>query len=111
MISSCSILIRKGPAQEPAVLGVRAAWAMFGSGGIDVKIILMADGIYSVLGRNDYLATMYARFIGEVGKVYAVEEDMNARGIKPASLPEGIVVTPAAGVAALIDDADSVMTF
>ena len=111
MISSCSIIIRKPFGQEPATLGIRAAWAMLTNGGIDIKIILMGDGIYSVLGQSGYVKSMYERFLGEDGEVYAVKEDLEARGIDRNDLPDGVEVVPSAKIAGIVDDGDSIMTF
>lgn len=111
MISSCSILVRKSFGQEPATLGIRAAWAMLTNGGIDIKIILMGDGIYSLLGKTGYIKAMYDRFLGEEGEVYAIKEDLEARGIDASTLPKGIEVVEKSAVADLIDDTDSIMSF
>jgi sulfur relay protein TusB/DsrH len=111
MISSCSIIIRKPLGQEPAVLGVRAAWAMLTNGGIDVRIILLGEGVYSLLGKTGYLRSMYERFLGEEGEVFAAREDLEARGIDPKDLPAGVEVVPSAELADIVDKTRSVMTF
>ena len=111
MISSCSIIIRKPFGQEPATLGIRAAWAMLTNGGLEIKIILLGDGIYSVLGKTGYVKSMYERFLGEEGEVYAVQEDLEARGIDEDDLPDGVEVVASAKIAGIVGDTDSVMTF
>lgn len=111
MISSASIIIRKPYGQEPATLGIRAAWAMLTNGGIDIKIILMGEGVYAVLGKTGYIKTMFERFIGEEGEVYAVKEDLEERGISTSDLLDGIEVVERSAVAGLIEDTESVVTF
>ena len=111
MITSCSVIIRKGLGQEPATLGVRAAWAMLSNADIEVKIILLGDGVYSVLGKSGYLKKMFERFLGEEGEAYAIREDLEARGLDEDSLPSGTTVIAAAEVSEIIGGTDSVMTF
>lgn len=111
MISSCSVIIRKSLGQEPATLGIRAAWAMLSNADIEVKIILMGDGVYSVLGKSGYMKRLYERFLGEEGEAYAIKEDLEARGLDADALPAGTSVVAASEISALIGDTDSVMTF
>ncbi len=111
MISSCSVIVRKPLGQEPSTLGIRAAWAMMANSGIEVSVILMGDGIYSVLGKSGYIRDLYRKFLDENGTVYAVTEDMEARGIEADQLPEGIEPLAAADVYGIVDDTDSIMTF
>ncbi len=111
MISSCSIIVRKPLGQEAATLGIRAAWAMMANSGMDVSVILMGDGIYSVLGKSGYIRDLYRKFLDENGAVYAVTEDMEARGIEAGQLPEGIEPLAASGVYGIVEATDSVMTF
>lgn len=111
MISSCSVIIRKPMGAEAATLGVRAAWAMFTNASLDVSIILMGDGVYSALGKDGYIKQMYERFIGQDGNVYAVQEDLQARGVDAKTLPQGVSVIPASQVSGLVEDSDSIMTF
>ncbi|MDL2267269.1 DsrE family protein [Desulfovibrio sp. OttesenSCG-928-G15] len=110
MISSCTVLIRKPLGKEEATLGIRSAWAMFSSAGMDVKIILLGDGIYSVLGKSGYVKNLFARFLGEEGEIHAVKEDMEQRGIEESMLPDGITVTPAADIPEVLGEG-SVLTF
>ena len=111
MLSSCTILIRKGFGIEPSTLAVRAAWAMMTNGGLDIKVIVMGDGIYSLLGKSGYIKDMYARFLVEEGELYIVKEDLEARGIAESQLPDGAEVVPASSIYDLIDETESVMTF
>lgn len=111
MIGSCSIIIRKPYGAEGATLGIRAAWAMFTNASIDIKLLLMGDGVYSVLGKEGYVKNLYARFIGEGGEVYALKEDMEARGVEENMLPEGTKIVEASDVFDLIDETESVLTF
>lgn len=111
MISSCSVIIRKPLGKEEATLGIRAAWAMFTNAGIDANVILLGDGVYSVLGKAGYIKNLFTRFLGEGGKVYAVKEDLDHRGVDASLLPEGVIVTSASDVPGLIDEGASVMTF
>lgn len=111
MLDSCSVIIRKALGSEQAVLGVRAAWAMMGNGGLEVKVLLMGEGVYSALGRGGYVRGMFERFIAEDGKVYAISEDLAERGISEGSLPSGVELVPAAEVSELVLDSGAVMTF
>lgn len=108
MLGSCSILIRKAPAQEEAILGFRAAWAMFSNANLDMKIFLMGDGVYSAFLKG-YAHSLLQRFIEADGEAYAIEEDVKARGIE--SMPEGVRVIPAADVPGLLEDTESIMSF
>lgn len=111
MIGSCSIIIRKPLANEAATLGIRAAWAMFTNASIEIKLILMADGVYSILGKAGYAKKLFARFLDEGGEVYAIQEDLEARGINSALLPEGVTILEGDKVFALLEETESVMTF
>lgn len=111
MLDSCTIVIRKPLGHEYAVLGVRAAWAMLSNGGLEIRIVLLGDGVYSGLAKEGYIKNMLERFIEEDGAVYAVEEDLAERGLDAANLPQGVQVIASADVSELALDADSVMTF
>lgn len=111
MLDSCSIIIRKPLGHEAATLGVRAAWAMLTNASLDIKVILLGDGVYSPLGKSGYVKDMFERFLGEDGEVYAVKEDLEARYVPEDSLPDGVKVIPASEVSELVNDTDSVMTF
>ena len=111
MISSCAVIIRKPYAQEEATLGIRAAWAMHSAGGVDVTLILMGDGVFSVLGKSGYIPSLYEQFISQDGAVYAVKEDLASRNVDEALLPSNIAVLPAAEVSALVQDLDAIMSF
>lgn len=111
MLDSCSIIIRKPLGHEYATLGIRAAWAMLTGGGLEIKIILLGDGVYSVLAKEGYVKDMFERFMAEDGEVYAVKQDLAERGLYEASLPDGIELVEAAAVSEIILDTDSVMTF
>lgn len=111
MISSCSVIIRKPLGQESATLGIRAAWAMLTNASLDITVLLMGDGVYSVLGKSGYIKQMFTRFLGEEGKVCAVKEDLEARGLSVSDLPDGVEEIAASEVFDLLDESDSVMTF
>lgn len=111
MLDSCSVIIRKPLGHEYATLGVRAAWAMLTNGSLEVKIILMGDGVYSLLAKDGYVKDMFKRFMGEDGEVYAVKEDLAERGLDEDALPEGIELIEASAVSEIVLDTDSVMTF
>lgn len=111
MISSCSIIVRKPLGIEESTLAIRAGWAMMNNGGIEIKMIIMGDGLYSLLGTKGYIKDMYARFLGEDAEVYLIEEDMEARGLTEDMFPDGCEVISQSEVADLIDETESVMTF
>ncbi len=111
MISSCSIIVRKPLGIEPSTLAIRAGWAMLTNGGLDIKMIVMGDGLYSLLGKTGYIKDMYVRYLGEDGEVYLVEEDMKERGLTEDMFPDGVEVISQDEVAGIIDETDSVMTF
>ena len=98
-------------ANEVATLGIRAAWAMFTNANIEVKLILMSDGVYSILGKAGYVSNLFKRFLKEGGEVYALREDLDARGIDDASLPEGVTILEGDKVFDLLEETESVMTF
>lgn len=111
MLGSCSIIIRKPLGSEPATLGIRAAWAMFTNASIEIKLLLMGDGVYSVLGKSGYVPGLFSRFISEGGEVYAIKEELEAKDIGQDMLPEGVQVVAADDVNDLIEETESVMTF
>lgn len=111
MLDSCSIIIRKPFGNEAATLGIRAAWAMLSNASLEIKIVLMGDGVYSVLGKSGYVKDMFKRFLSEDGEVYAIKEDLVERFVDEDSLPEGVQVIPASEISELVNDTNSVMTF
>ena len=111
MLSSCGIIIRKPLGNEAATLGIRAAWAMFTNASIEIKLILMSDGVYSILGKTGYVKNLFEKFLNEGGEIYAVREDLEARGINPAQLPGDVNVVAGEEIYDLLEDTESVMTF
>ena len=111
MISSCAVIIRKPYAREEATLGIRAAWAMHSAGGVEVTLILMGDGVFSLLGKSGYIPNLYEQFMADEGAVYAIQEDLAVRSVDEAALPKSVTVLPASGVSALVRDVDAVMSF
>ena len=110
MINSCVVLIRKPCGHEHALLGVRASWAMLAAG-LEVTVLIMGQGIFSVFGENGYLSDLYVRFLEQGGLVYAVLEDLEEAGMDVKSLPFDIAVIPASEVPPLVQKTTSVMTF
>ncbi len=110
MIDSCVVLIRKASGHEHSLLGMRAAWSMFAAD-LEVTVLLMDEGVYSVFGRNTYLNELYTRFLGQGGRVRAVREDLDSRGLDEKSLPPGVAVIPVSEVAPLVREAASTMVF
>ena len=111
MLDSCSIIIRKPLGHEYATLGIRAAWAMLTNASLDIKVLVMGDGVYSLLAKTGYVKDMFERFIAEEGEVYAIKEDLAARGLDEGSLPDGVELIDAGDVSELVMNTDSVMTF
>lgn len=111
MLDSCSIIIRKPLGHEYAALGIRAAWAMLTNAGLEIKVILLGDGVYSALAKDGYVKDMFERFMGEDGAVYAVKEDLTERGLAKDNLPGGIEVIAALEVSEIVMDTDAIMTF
>jgi len=110
MINSSVVLIRKACGHEYALLGMRAAWAMLAAG-LEAKVLLMGEGVYSVLGKGGYLNELCARFLEQGGAIYAVREDLANAGLDEKSLPPGMSVIPASKLPQLAQEADSIMTF
>lgn len=111
MLDSCSIIIRKPLGHEYATLGVRAAWAMLTNASLEIKIILLGDGVYAALAKEGYVKDMFERFMAEDGAIYAVKEDLAERGLDEDNLPEGVELVAASEVSEIVLDTDSVMTF
>ena len=111
MLDTCSIIIRKPLGNEQATLGIRAAFAMQTNAGLPVKVVLMGDGLYSVLSSQGYVKELFGRFMGEDGEVYAILEDMAERGLSEDQMPDGIMYIAASEVSELVLETDSVMTF
>ena len=111
MLDSCSIIIRKPLGHEYATLGIRAAWAMMANASLEIKVVLLGDGVYSLLAKDGYVKDMFERFIEEEGEVYAVKEDLAERGLDEDSLPDGVEIVEADELSELVLETDSVMTF
>ena len=111
MLKSINVVIRKGPSLEQATLGVRAAWAMLTEGGYDVNIIFMGDGVYSLLPRPGYLSGLLSRFIAEEGKVYALSDSVDERGLDMHNVLPGVDLVTEKNVPALMAGVQAITVY
>ena len=75
----------------------------------DPAIILMEDGVVGVNKTN--ISSPYAKLLEKGAKLYCLSEDYNARGLNPESIVDGINTIDYAGLIALIDVSEKVISW
>jgi len=110
MINSACWIVSKPLGVELSALGVRTAWATH-QNGFDTRLLFVEEGVLCLAGAPGYHATMLRDFLDADGEVYCVREHLAARGVDEAALPEGAMVIPAAEVAAVCEDCETVCYF
>ncbi|WP_027176791.1 DsrE family protein [Desulfovibrio aminophilus] len=111
MFSTVNVVVRKAPGQEPAVLGLRAAWAMLTNGGFDVRLLCMGDGVFNLLGLPGYAGDMLRRFMAEGGSVHALGTSLEERGLSPEALIDGVEVVDAEEAAEMVQYAEATTAY
>lgn len=111
MLSTVNVVVRKAPGQEPAVLGLRAAWAMLSNGGMDVRLLCMGDGVFNLLGLPGYAGGMLRRFMFEGGVVRALGSSLEERGLPAEALMAGVEVIDAEEAAEMVQDAEATTAY
>ncbi|MBI4806576.1 MAG: DsrE family protein [Desulfovibrio sp.] len=111
MLHSMNVVVRKAPGEEAAVLGLRAAWAVMSSGGLDTQLVYMNDGVFNLLGVPGYIGDLLGRFIEEGGEVSVLRDSMVEFGLTEKDFIEGVKVVDKEDVADMVQDADATATF
>jgi tRNA 2-thiouridine synthesizing protein C len=111
MLSTINVIVRKAPGEEQAVLGLRTAWAMINSGGFDVQLIYMGDGVYNLLGVSGYIGTLLGQVAKESGMLFAHAGSLRERGIAEDALVPGIELLEDEDLAEKVADADATTTY
>ncbi|MHC1713252.1 MAG: DsrE family protein [Solidesulfovibrio sp.] len=111
MFSTINVVLRQAPGQEPAVLGLRAAYAMLTAGGFDVRLMCLGDGVYNLLGVPGYIGDLLRRFVAEGGTVHALKGSLTERSIPPEVLESGTAVLDPDEMAELVADAEATTAY
>jgi sulfur relay protein TusB/DsrH len=106
MIGTISVIVRHAKGNELSTLGIRTAWATL-SGALDCKLIYIEDGVYNLLPNPGYNTAILKDYIGEGGPVYALQSDVEARGLDPSEFVEGVELISAEQVAELIAETEA----
>lgn len=110
-VRSVCAIVRRPP------LGSRASWEIMRfslgllAGDVDYRLVLEGDGVYHALedlppAKGNVRSLLEDSLDFDV-QVYAVAEDLAARGLRPEDLVGRVEVIPAARVGELIRQADS----
>ena len=111
MLQSMNVVVRKAPGEEAAVLGLRAAWAVMSSGGLETQLVYMEDGVFNLLGVPGYIGELLGRFIEEGGEVSALRDSIDERGLSEKDFIKGVKIVDKGDVADMVQDADATATF
>lgn len=111
MLSTINVVVRKAPGLEPAVLGLRAAYAMLANGGFETRLIYMGDGVFNLLGLPGYMGGLLERFQEEGGMVCVLESSLEERGLSADDLLKGTEILDGEAAAEMIQEAEATTTF
>jgi sulfur relay (sulfurtransferase) DsrF/TusC family protein len=106
-----NVVVRKAPGEEAAILGLRAAWAVLSSGGLDTQLVYMSDGVFNLLGVPGYVGGLLERFIEEGGGVNVLRDCIEERGFSEKDFIAGVKVVDKDDIADMVQDADATATF
>ncbi len=118
MAESTLVIVTKAPyGLEDAFAGLRLGLAM-AVNGMKTTVAMVEDGVYNAVPTQDPAAVGMPSNIEATTElydfdveVYAVEEDLVARGLPTTGLVEGVKVVPAAKVAELVAEHSVATTF
>jgi len=110
MINSICVLVKRPTGEEKSAMGLRMAWAAH-AGGFETTLVFMDDGVYNLIGTNEYNAEMLNNLIQEEGRVLCLQSSLDRRGRKSSEIMEGVETIQDDDLADLAAESDSVAVF
>lgn len=110
MLNSICCVVAKPLGVEQGTLGIRTAWACH-ENGFEAVLVYAEEGVWCAVGNPGYHTSLLRDLLAADGRVYAVREDLERRGIAPESLLEGVEVIAASELAGICEDIETVNYF
>ena len=120
MVKSILTIIKSAPyGREDAFAGLRFSLSQIAAGMMDESdTILVEDGVYNALKGQDSAAIRMPSNLEATedlldldGKVLCVREHLDARGIAPEDILEGVEIVPLSDLPGLIEAYDAFATY